>query len=190
MESAKLIRQKVGTMRYFTRGWTNGSYDDDLADRVRSEYWSRVEVLRPEMPPSILKLATQVHLHDALIDSLTWRPHKRLLELVLISSAGRDEPVKWLLRYGGVSLNDDYLRLFGERVRDRRTEVLYDEVDRDQDGTWSHRILLHPFGETSIWFSELEVQETAHRDGRWDRVGCDPFSVIDWEEDEPEEGDA
>jgi hypothetical protein len=171
-------------MRYFSRGWTDGSYDDELVEQVKRDYLQRLDVLRPEMPPSVLALATETTLHDALIDRLTWHSRTRRLDIVLIGPTPGGEPAKVALSFRGVQMRDENVHLLGERVRDRRTRVLYDEVDRADDGIWVHRMLLCPFGESRVWFSELEISITSHPDSWWEFRGWDPFSVEDGEDED------
>ncbi len=166
-------------MKYFTRGWTKGEFDDETTDQMRAAYWDRVKSLRPSMPASVKKLATATRLHDAEIDRISWDRRRRnlKLELVLIDDLKPPWSFGATLLYKGVQLSEDEIGLLAERARDRRTTILYDEVDLKENGTWVHRILFWPVGEISIWFSSLKLSRTRGRDKAM--LGYDPFFTAD-----------
>jgi hypothetical protein len=166
-------------MKYFTRGWSNGEFDDETSDQMRAAYWDRVKSLRPSMPASVKKLATATELHDAVIDRISWDRRRRnlKLELVLIDDHKPSGSLGATLLYKGVRLSDQKIDLLAERARDRRTEILYDEVDLEEKGNWVHRMLFWPVGEISIWFSSLKLSRTRGKD--YAMLGYDPFFTAD-----------
>lgn len=166
-------------MKYFTRGWHSGEFDDETTDQMWAAYWDRVKSLRPSMPASVKKLATATELHDAVIDRISWDPRRRnlKLELVLIDDSKPPWRVGATLLYKGVQLSDQNIGLLAERARDRRTTILYDEVDLDEIGPWVHRMLFWPVGEISIWFSSLKLSRTRGKDTAM--LGYDPFFTAD-----------
>lgn len=166
-------------MKYFTRGWSSGEHDDDEAERMREAYSRRVAALRPEMSQSLAELVTAVSLHDALVDRVLWDRAARRLQLELICE---HQPKGWVglrLVYCDAQVSDRTLDILAERARDRRTQVLYDEVDLEKDGLWVHRILFWPEGEISVYFTSLELTRAARVDGKWDCAGCDPFVLAE-----------
>lgn len=164
-------------MKYFTRGWANGEHDDAECERMRAAYWRRVEELRPGMPAGLAGLATATGLHDALIEKVVWRPGGRRLEMELVCGDNASGYFDLRLVYLDVSLPDLVVGVLAERVRDRRTQILYDEVDREPDGTWVHRLLFWPTGEISISFISLELTRSPRGDRRCN-CGSDPFQLI------------
>ena len=166
-------------MKYFTRGWHSGEFDDETSDQMRAAYWDRVKSLRPSMPASVKKLATATKLHDAVIDRISWDRRRRnlKLELVLVDDHSRSGILGATLLYKGVQLSDDEIGLLAERARDRRTTILYNEVDLEEIGPWVHRMLFWPVGEISIWFSSLKLSRTRGKDKAM--LGYDPFFTAD-----------
>jgi hypothetical protein len=86
------------------------------------------------------------------------------------------------LLYRGVSVTDEALAVLAAAARDRRTEILYDEVDLQLRKRYVHRMLLWPSGEADIVFSDLELACRARQDRSLPFVG-DPF-VEDGESEE------
>jgi hypothetical protein len=166
-------------MKYFTRGWHSGEYDEETCDQMRAAYWDRIKFLRPSMPGSVKKLATATRLHDALIDRILWDARKRKLkiELVLVRDINRSGGLGAVLLYKGVQISDQQIGQLAERARDRRTVILYDEIDLEENGNWVHRLLFWPVGEISIWFSSLKLSRV--RGNNRDMVGYDPFFTAD-----------
>ena len=169
-------------MKYFTRGWHSGELDDAETERLPAAYRSRVEQLRSKMPRDIAELSATC-LHDSLIDRVVWDPQKRILRMELVCKTDAEGCFGLSLEYEGVKIGKQYLVLLAERARDRRTEILENEVDLDDDGSWVHRILFWPTSEVSIWFASLKLRRSARADRRWDHAGCDPFRL----EERPEE---
>jgi hypothetical protein len=166
-------------MKYFTRGWSSGEFDDETSDQMRAAYWDRVKSLRPSMPASIKKLATATELHDAVIDRILWDPrkHNLTMELVLCRGCNPSGGLGVSIHYRGVQIGDHYIDILAERARDRRTTILYDEVDLEKIGPWVHRMLFWPVGEISIWFSSLKLSRTRGKD--YAMLGYDPFFTAD-----------
>jgi hypothetical protein len=172
-------RRVTTTMKYFTRGWTAGEYDDEAAEKMRSAYWNRIETLRPSMPGSVAELSTELILHDGLIDRIMWDCRKRCLELKIVCSAQPSGFLGLRFTYSDVEISHQIIELLAERARDRRTVILFDEIDRDDTLIWIHRMLFWPIGEISIWFKSLAISKTSRLDKKWDHVGCDPFMLIE-----------
>jgi hypothetical protein len=173
------LAQQEQAMKYFTRGWSKGELDDETSDQMRAAYWDRVKSLRSSMPASVNKLATATKLHDAVIDRISWDRRRRnlKLELVLVDDHSHSGSYGVTLLYKGVQLSDKQIGLLAERARDRRTEILYSEVDLEENGTWVHRMLFEPVGEISIWFSSLKLSRTRGKDTAM--LGYDPFFTAD-----------
>jgi hypothetical protein len=165
-------------MKYFSRGWAAGEFSEAESDELRSRYWKRVEALRGIMPNEVIELATGVSLHDGIVDTVRWDQAKRGLELVLVCCGEEGKSSEVRLLYSGVQVSDSTLSVLAERARDRRTEILYDEVDQDEDDRWVHRLMFWPVGEISICFEKVDVTRAARADAMC-RVGYDPFVLVD-----------
>lgn len=155
----------ISLMRYFTRGWANGELDDAEGGRVVEAYQRRLEAIMPRLPAPARVLAREVSLHDAIIESVRWHPAAKELTLTLatVDPSGYHTVA---LTYRGALLGVERVRTLREVARDRETEVLYSEVDIDDDGLLAHRMLFWPRDELTIDFGELGLEVTSRDDRR------------------------
>jgi hypothetical protein len=144
-------------MKYFTRGWAHGEFTEDAANAIRESYWQRVEAIAPQLTAEASQLANDLVLHDALLAQVRWNAAAQDLALVLICGSSDDGYREIRLTYSGAELGDRPIAVLRERARDRMTELAYDEVDVDPDGTFVHRLLFEPEGELSIWFKDVAI---------------------------------
>jgi hypothetical protein len=153
-------------MRYFSRGWVNGDLDDDECDQVSKAYEARLTEIAPRLPESLVRLAREVSLHDAVIESITWSPSLRVLTLELIAGDLQRGYHAATLTYSGALLGEQRLETLRSVGRDREACVLYDEVDLGTDGLLVHRILFWPREELTIDFEALELTVADRADRR------------------------
>ena len=162
-------------MRYFTRGLVNGEFGDDEEAQAKAEaaYAQRLEAISPRLPASMLKLAG-LNLHDAYIEDVRWEPAVKRLRLSLLTL---DPPSRYqavALTYSGALLGEQRIRTLRDVARDRETQILESEVDCDDEGVFSHRLLFWPRDEPTIDFADLSL-EIADREDR--RVNLRGFFV-------------
>ncbi len=77
------------------------------------------------------------------------------------------------VHYRGIVPTMADVELLKEAAWDRRTEVLYDELDREPDGVFVHRLLCEGTDggrELTFRFQELALSRTP-RQQRWGRLG-------------------
>jgi hypothetical protein len=163
-------------MKYFTLAWHNGELSDAESDSIRQAYRRHIEKLAPQLPSAIAELATQVELHDALIRKVVFDLRRRTLRLELLCG---DKQVGYFdleMHYADVSLGRNALSALQAAAQDAETEVLYDEVDRVEDG-YVHRLLCWPHREIDIQFRQLALHRTPRLDrerraqpGRYEEV--------------------
>lgn len=153
-------------MRFFTRGWVNGELSDEESDRARDAYWARVEEITPRLPRELVRMVREVHLHDGLIEQVVWNPREKKLLLALVATDAQGECISVNLSYGGAMLGDSRIDAIRRAALSRETELLYDEVDIDEDGVLSHRILFEPCEEVTIDFREFSMQVSPRADRR------------------------
>jgi len=169
-------------MKHFTRGWHSGELTDEESRRVANAYQHRLAEITPKLPPALRELAS-ISLHDAVIDHIIWTPHAKRLEIEFAALAG-DQTYRTVgLRYEGALLGDQRIEALRNAARDRETEVLATEVDVDENGLFSHRLLFWPRDEVTIDFVELHLTVTP-RDGP--RVGPKPAFYQALPDDDPE----
>ena len=63
------------------------------------------------------------------------------------------------IRYSGVILTPQQLKVLSCRAYDRSTEILIDEIDTQADGRFVHRLLFWPDNELGIIFSDLTIEQ-------------------------------
>jgi hypothetical protein len=163
-------------VRYFTRGLVNGELGDDEMAQATAAYAQRLEAISPHLPAPVLKLAG-LNLHDATIENVRWEPAVKRLRLSLLTL---DPPSRYqavALTYSGALLGDRRIRTHRDVARDRETEILESEVDRDDEGVFSHRLLLWPRDELTIDFTDLSL-EIADREDRRVNLGGGFFREI------------
>jgi hypothetical protein len=153
-------------VRYFTRGWATGELDDDEHTRVLDAYARRLEAIERRLPESMRRLAHEVNLHDALIEQIRWRSSARelVLELVAGDIQAGYQTVK--LRYVGALLGRARMETLRAVACSRETSILYDEVDIDDKGELTHRLLFEPRDELTIDFAELRLEVRPRADRR------------------------
>ena len=132
----------------------------------------------PRFSPAVAQLANEIELHDAIIEIARWSPQSRTLTLLLVCGDLQRGYSAVEIRYSGVELGKRSVDVLRSRAKDRESQVLYDEVDFDEEGQLVHRLLFRPEGEISIWFRELTIH-SSHRADR--RVQMVPFFI----EEEP-----
>lgn len=169
-------------MLYFTRAWANGEFDDEAADRVAKGYHDRLATLAPRMPQALRTLALDVQVHDAIIDQVRWHPAAGELTLTLATLTDEGEYRAVRLTYRGALLGEQRLETLRAAAWDRRTMILEQEVDTDnEEGLLIHRLLFWPHHELTIDFSELVVAIEPRSDRR---VKLDP-AFLEIHEDAP-----
>lgn len=165
-------------MHYFTRAWADGELDDAEVARARDAYRQRVKELRPQMPPAVESLATAINLHDGLFERVVCHRQRRRVDLWLVCGNIAHAYSLLRLHYSGVAFSEDMIEQLSISVRNDRTEILYDEVDRDAADRWQHRILLWPDGEIGISFASLSLTRSPRPDRRLQRLR-EPFELVD-----------
>lgn len=143
-------------MRFFTRSWTRGDLPDEQAATVPESYWRHIADLR--LPPPVEALA-RLNPHDAHVLAVEDQPERLRLTLRLRCGDLQRGYSTVLVVLSEVDIDPDSLDTLRRAVRPARVEVLYDEVDRADDG-YVYRLLFYPDGEASIRFREVEVTES------------------------------
>lgn len=151
-------------MRYFTRGWANGELGEaEVQEKVRA-YQQHLRAIDGRLSKSARLLAHEVHLHDAVIERTRWNPSDARLTLSLVTKGS--EPCSVELTYLGALLGVRPLEALAAASRDREAELLYDEVDLDDDGLFLHRLLFWPREELTITCRDMHLNIEARADAR------------------------
>lgn len=164
-------------MKYFTSAWHGGDMEDATAESVRPAYWDYIRHLAPRLPSNVRRLAMEINLHDGLIRCITL---DRSNASLLLQLRWGDLQVGYFeldLLFTQVELTPEHLTVIAAAVREPKTEVLYDEVDRASNGKFTLRLLFWPYREADIHFSELGMTYTPRSDRHIEHV-ADRFVVI------------
>ncbi len=149
-------------MRFFTRGLINGEVSDEDECVLRDAYRKQLDALLPRLPASMRTLAVDVHLHDAVIEQVVWRPEARELEVTFLTTT----PHAVCLTYRGAMMGKQRIDVWESVAHDRRTQVLEHEVDLAPEGHFIHRLLFWPRDEVTIDFEALHLERSERADRR------------------------
>jgi hypothetical protein len=142
-------------MKFFTRAWVNGEMADDHAAALRDAYWHYLTAL--DLPTPIVALS-KVNPHDGYLMAFEHDPeHSRLIVRLRCGDLQRGYS-DVTLAFSQVAVDRATLGTLRRSVRPASVEVLYDEVDRLGE-CFEYRLLLHPDGEVSIQFKEVDLAE-------------------------------
>jgi hypothetical protein len=152
-------------VRYFTRGWANGELTEDEGESVRQGYRARLAEIASRLPSAMTRLR-DVSVHDALIESVRWRPSASELRLTLIAGTLETGYLALHLTYRGAMLGEHRIDSLRNAACEKEACVLYQEIDIEDDGTLVHRLLFWPRDEVTLDFRELEFACTPRNDCR------------------------
>jgi hypothetical protein len=142
-------------MKFFSRAWVSGEITDEQASAVPEAYSRYLTTLH--LPPAIAALS-RVNPHDALVLSVEYLPESSRLKLRLRCGDLQSGYSDIAIAFHDVSITPASLETLISAIRPARVEVLYDEVDCSGE-YFEYRLLLHPKGEVSIRFQEVDVKE-------------------------------
>jgi hypothetical protein len=128
---------------------------DAEAAATPDAYWRYVGAL--QLPTPIAALV-QLNPHDAIILSVEDQPEQARLTLQLRCGDLQRGYSDVTLAFSQVVVDPSALKTLKRAVRPARVEVLYDEVDRSDDG-FEYRLLLYPNDEVSFRFQQVEITE-------------------------------
>ena len=153
-------------VRYFSRGWANGDLSDEEDETVNRAYETRLAEIASRLPPPLTRLWQGVSLHDALIESVHWKPSVAELLLTLVAGTMETGYHTVHLTYRGAMLGKHRIDSLRSAARDREACILYQEIDIADDGMLVHRLLFWPRDEVTIDFRELDYACTPRNDCR------------------------
>ena len=155
-------------MRCLTRAWVSGALTEVEWDRALEAYRARIAEIAPRLPNALLRLTRDVSLHDGLIECVIWHPAKRRLRLSLVCGDVQSGYFLVQLTYDGAMLGGGRVDSLRRAAESRESESLYDEVDIEDDGRFSHRLLFSPREEVTIEFERFDMSISPRPDRRVD----------------------
>jgi len=130
-------------------------------------YQRRLDEIDARLSEPARALARTVSLHDAFIEHVRWHPASKELTLSLVAEGSSGGRTVTLTYRGALIHGRNGMDILRAVARDRETEILYDEVDiDDDDGRLLHRVLFWPRDELTIDFDELRLEVTPRDDFR------------------------
>jgi len=145
-------------MKFFTREMISGELPETEFNATCKAYQQHIEQMLISSPKAIAELA-EISLHDGLIRRVVLDHGAN--ELLLALRCG-DLQIGYFdldIRYSGVALAPQQLKLISRRANDRSTEILADEFDMETDGRFVHRLLCWPEDELEIVFTGVTFEK-------------------------------
>jgi hypothetical protein len=142
-------------MRWLDRDWVSGKLDDAEWNRRLEDYLEHREEVRPLLRNGA-ELLDARNLHDAQIRSFDVRDDGTIATRALVGDLQVGYAfLDFVYRDARVCTDPDDLLPLNEGV-----EILYDEVDAEDDGRFVHRVLLSSIGHYEVSFGALSETST------------------------------
>lgn len=159
----------------------NGELPDTKAQAIEESYLRHVQRLLSKLPSAIAELAASTSLHDGLIRRVRVDKHGQSVLIELLCGDQQGGYLDLDLLYHGVDLGTLELETLARLARDRRVEILRDEIDQRKGGGYEHRMLFWPEGELTVPFEELRLSKRPRKERSIPYVG-DPYEEIGLQE--------
>lgn len=165
-------------MKYFTREWCLGEYDDATADSVCMLYEAHLAKIWDVLPDSLKHISKNISIHDGLFSIVLYNRSKRILIIHITCGDLQVGYYDLKLVYNNTYIEDAELCAWQGWIMNDDTEIIYDEIDVTHDIRYEHRILLEPEGEMRIVFQELQYSIHSIK-GRDRTMNVPRFKIID-----------
>lgn len=146
-------------MKYFTQEWHELYPDNHATKQIRKDYHDHLISILPGLPTMLQELATSTNLHDGLFRRVCWDSINRNLELGLRCGDLQVGYFDLDIVYLSTTQSDTDISGIVACAENPESEILYDEIDVDQP-KYTHRILLWPYKEVEICFSDFSMRKT------------------------------
>jgi hypothetical protein len=127
---------------------------DEEAEAVVPAYGRHLEAIDPPRPVRDL---ADLNPHDAYVLDVEHEPSAGILRLRLKCGDLQAGYFDAFLAFSGVTIAPDHVRALVEARRPAEFVILYDEVDRADDGAFEYRLLLDPVGEVVFRFRDVAI---------------------------------
>ena len=152
-------------MRFLTPDWHRGNLTDEEAERVEAQYAAHRAALAQSASGPLREIASGPSLHDALVVSVEVNRSTRTVVLQLIAGDRQRGYFERKITYEGVDPDHLDTQTLAIIARDPATELLYDEVDRLESGSYSHDLLFWPhYREVLFRFDRIQVSDAPRTD--------------------------
>ena len=151
-------------MKYFTREWVSGSLTDEDWKKSQVLYLKHLDFILPRCSASVVELAKDISLHDGLIRRCIIDRRAAQLNLVLRCGDLQSGYFDISLQYLQVEFSMDKIVCLAKLARSCQVELLYDEIDLDENSNYVHSLIFSSFDEISINFSALKIKKEKQPD--------------------------
>jgi hypothetical protein len=175
-------------MNYFTKEWASGGLEEEEWERAVPEYQAHIDSIIGKLSPSLNTFLNSISIHDALINHVDIDEEKSTVKIQLVNGDIQTGYRNLKMTYSGVDFLHLDLDKLAHLARDRRTELLYDEIDCLENGYFIHRILSYGryqnenYIDIEFRFEDFTFVETPRADRTVDGGG-DPIYFIDDDEE-------
>lgn len=167
-------------MQWLTREWHalgEGAIDDPAYDRPAQAYLAHNRRIAEQLPAVLRPLVGEADdlghltLHDGRVEQWGFVPPDCRLTLQVVCGDLQLGYRRVTLEYcGDVEIDGASVDDIDRWLSDPATELLYDEVDRADDGRYEHRHLLWPKGEFGVRCRKLKLTSTPAESEAYDRL--------------------
>lgn len=146
-------------MKYFTQEWHEIYPDNNSTNQIRKAYHDHLISILPGLPTMLQELALSTNLHDGIFRRVCWDSINRNLEFGLRCGDLQVGHFDLDIVYMSITQSDADVREIVSCAENSETEILYDEIDAFHS-KYSHRLLLWPYKEVEICFSDFTMRKT------------------------------
>jgi hypothetical protein len=154
--------RQIGTvMKFFTRAWHSGEYDDWSDEEYRAEgpaYRQYVTSISDRLPFEALALS-HIDLHVGLFKEFIIDEARQTIHTRIRAGDSSTSNYDVNLDYHSAVITETETGSVSAVMSDPETEVLYDEIDVAGDNAFEHRLLLWPRGIFVVRFKQLHVTQ-------------------------------
>ncbi len=143
-------------MKYFTKDWCFGDLDDDKIQEVKKNYWEYIDHIKDSLPFPLKLLATNINLHDGIIDKVSYFSEKKSLKIEGIFGDLENGYFKLEVKY--LNISEPKIRVLKTIFEQQTIEVISDEIELVSPRLFSHRFLLSTKKKIEIRFSDIEIK--------------------------------
>lgn len=152
-------------MKFFLPDWPDDDDETDYDALAWVAYESHIRQIAPQIPNDLLKVAGSYSLHDGLFQGVCLDYGRSELLLSLICGDMVRGYSRAVLRYAGLRFPGCTIEELRRVASRDGTEIVDNEVDMVQAGTYEHRFRCCPDGEFAIQFTGFSL-DVIPRDDR------------------------
>jgi hypothetical protein len=154
-------------MRYFTRDLVQAVLSDEDFEKAFSDYQEYENRIRPKLPRQMQRLFGEISLHDGIILNVLIREDKKDLTLTLRAGDLQVGYFTIEIHYTGVKLLKKEKIKLQSIAKNKKLELLYDEIYLMESGRYEHSIIFHPVRDIKIECENITFNISNKSQIRW-----------------------